>query len=96
MSVYETKGDLSINEGVFESVDTKFYFLSDDFESKEIKGQLDSKLNLELFNSPIKTSVGLDFLKGSFAQNFIQENALKLWEFTSVNFPKLQLKSFRF
>ncbi len=77
VSVYETKGGLNINEGIFESVDTKFYFLSDDFESKEIKGQLDSKLNLELFNSPIKTSVGLDFLKGSFAQNFIQENSEK-------------------
>ena len=50
VSVYETKGGLDINEGVLESVDAKFYLLSDDFESKEMRGKLDSKLNLELFD----------------------------------------------
>jgi hypothetical protein len=91
VSVYETKGGLDINEGVLESVDAKFYLLSDDFESKEMRGQLDSKLNLELFDSPIETSVGLDFLKGSFVQNLTQENSVKYGNLLASISPKYNL-----
>jgi len=91
VSVYETKGGLDINEGVLESVDAKFYLLSDDFESKEMRGQLDSKLNLELFDSPIETSVVLDFLKGSFVQNLTQENSVKYGNLQASISPKYNL-----
>ena len=76
VSVIETKAGLNINDGVIESANTKFYFLSNDFDSKEIRAQLDSKFNLELFNSPIETNIGLDLLKGSFAHNINQENSV--------------------
>jgi hypothetical protein len=91
VSVFETKGGLNINDNVFEMTDVNFYFLLDDFDSKEIRGQLDSKFNFELMNASIKTGIGLDVLKGSFAQSLSQNSAINYGNLTASISPTYNL-----
>lgn len=87
VSIVEAKSSLNLNESIFDATDAQFYFLKDDFDSKEMRGQLDSNLNLDLFHTPITTNIGFDMLSGTFAQNFSQSTPLNYENFTAFIAP---------
>ena len=69
VSIFEAKGGLNVNEGVFKSAKANIYTLSDDFNSNEMRAQFGANLDLNILNTPIQTHLNIDFLNGTFQQN---------------------------
>ena len=68
VTIFEAKGGLNVNEGVFKSAKANMYTLSDDFNSNEMRAQLGTNLDLNILDTPIQTRLNIDFLNGTFQQ----------------------------
>lgn len=87
VSVYEAKASLNLNEGVFKSAKANIYTLSDDFNSNEMRAQLDTNLDLNILATPIQTRLNIDFLNGTFQQKDNNAQALDFGNFMASLSP---------
>ena len=92
VSIFEAKGGLNINEGVLDAADLKVYKLSDDFDTNEIRAQLNTKFNLNILDQTIQSHVNLDVLKGNFDQNYTTTQAIDYGNLTASIIPSYKFE----
>ncbi|MDO6736534.1 hypothetical protein [Wenyingzhuangia sp. 2_MG-2023] len=100
MQLYNTvdfSGALSFNKAAVKSVTPSIQFFSDDYNSSEIKLGIGTVLDKSLFKDFIELQVDLEYLNGSFDQNYAGDAAVN-YSFINVGLtPKYeyQAKSFQ-
>lgn len=87
VTIFEAKGGLNVNEGIFKSAKANMYTLSDDFNSNEMRAQLGTNLDLNILDTPIQTRLNIDFLNGTFQQNDNNEQTLDFGNFMASLSP---------
>ena len=92
VSIFEAKGGLNVNEGVFKSAKANMYTLSDDYNSNEMRAQFGTNLDLNILDAPIQTRLNIDFLNGTFQQKDNNTQTLDFGNFIASLSPKYKFE----
>ena len=82
-STIELGSDVQFTKGVFRSGKIHLRRFSDAYESQEYHLRGETKLQLNVLDSPINSIIKVDYLKGSFAKNY---NGLETQNYGNIQF----------
>ena len=83
--------DVQFTKGVLKTGEIHLRRFSDAYDSQEYHLQAETNFQFDLLDSPINSSVKVDYLKGSFAKNY---NGLDAQNYGNIQFsvaPKLSI-----
>ncbi|OCB76457.1 TonB-dependent receptor [Flavobacterium crassostreae] len=82
-NAFSAGGKMEFSEGIFKKAKAKFHHFADSFGSVENRFYVAPTLELDLMEERIKTNITIDYLGGSFANNYANTNAIK-YGFTNL------------